>query len=55
MEMEYQDPSRRGRFIMLFGVVLAIVAGAAAFFLLNNAQQQPGSGSVVTEIGRAHV
>lgn len=48
MEMEYQDPSRRGRFIMLFGVVLAIVAGAAAFFLLNNAQQQPGSGSVVT-------
>ena len=44
MEMEYQDPSRRGRFIMLFGVILAIVAGGAAFFLLNNAQQQvPGT------------
>lgn len=48
MEMEYQDPSRRGRFIMLFGVILAIVAGAAAFFLLNNAQQQGGSGTAAT-------
>ena len=43
MEMEYKDPSRRGRWIVLLGVVLAIVAGAAAFFLINNAQQQAGS------------
>lgn len=48
MEMEYQDPSRRGRFIMLFGVILAIVAGGAAFFLLNNAQQQAGPGTAAT-------
>ncbi len=43
MEMEYQDPSRRGRFIILFGVLLAIAAGGAAFFLLNQAQQQAGT------------
>lgn len=48
MEMEYQDPSRRGRFIMLFGVILAIVAGGSAFFLLNNAQQQAGPGDIAT-------
>lgn len=42
MEMEYQDPSRRGRWIVLFGVVLALVAGAAAFYLLNNATLQAG-------------
>jgi Flp pilus assembly protein CpaB len=37
MEMEYKDPSRRGRFIVLLGLVLAIVAGGAAFYLVNNA------------------
>lgn len=43
MEMEYKDPSRKGRWIVLLGVVLAIVAGASAFFLINNAQQQAGT------------
>ena len=42
MEMEYKDPSRRGRWIVVVGVVLAVVAGGAAFFLINQAQQQAG-------------
>ncbi len=42
MEMEYRDPSRRGRYIVVVGVILAIVAGGAAFFLINQAQQQAG-------------
>ena len=42
MEMEYKDPSRRGRWIVLLGVVLAIAAGGAAFYLINSAQQQAG-------------
>ncbi len=44
MEMEYKDPSKRGRYIVLFGVILAIAAGGAAFLLLNQAQQQAGTG-----------
>jgi Flp pilus assembly protein CpaB len=43
MEMEYKDPSKKGRWIVLLGVVLALVAGASAFFLINNAQQQAGT------------
>ena len=42
MEMEYRDPSRRGRYIVIIGVILAVVAGGAAFFLINQAQQQAG-------------
>ena len=42
MEMEYKDPSRRGRYIVIIGVILAIAAGASAFFLINQAQQQAG-------------
>ena len=42
MEMEYKDPSKRGKFIVIVGVVLALVAGGAAFFLINQAQQQAG-------------
>ncbi|OGO58035.1 MAG: hypothetical protein A2V85_01990 [Chloroflexi bacterium RBG_16_72_14] len=42
MEMEYKDPSKRGRWIVLLGVVLAVAAGAAAFYLINQAQQQAG-------------
>jgi Flp pilus assembly protein CpaB len=49
MEMEYRDPSRRGRWIVLMGVLLAVAAGGGAFFLINNAQQQAGqSGLKVT-------
>lgn len=42
MEMEYKDPSRRGRYIVIIGVILALVAGAAAFYLISTAQQQAG-------------
>ena len=42
MEMEYKDPSRRGRYIVVLGVILAVVAGGAAFYLINQAQQQAG-------------
>jgi Flp pilus assembly protein CpaB len=40
--MEYKDPSRRGRWIVIIGVLLAVVAGGAAFYLINAAQQQAG-------------
>lgn len=46
MEMEYKDPSRRGRYIVIIGVILAVVAGAAAFLLINQAQQQAGQGGL---------
>jgi Flp pilus assembly protein CpaB len=42
MEMEYRDTSRRGKIIIVLGVVLALGAGAAAFFLINQAQEQAG-------------
>ncbi|HYO43254.1 MAG TPA: SAF domain-containing protein [Candidatus Limnocylindrales bacterium] len=51
MEMEYKDPSKKGRWIVLLGVVLAIVAGASAFFLINNAQQQAGTTGLKTVEG----
>jgi len=46
MEMEYRDTSRRGRTIIVLGLVLAVVAGGAAFFLINQAQQQAGQGEL---------
>src|SRR3954451_21116736 len=46
MEMEYKDPSRRGKAIIALGVVLALVAGGAAFFLINQAQQEAGQGAL---------
>lgn len=51
MEMEYRDPSKKGRWIVLLGVVLALVAGGAAFFLINNAQQQAGTSGLKTVAG----
>jgi Flp pilus assembly protein CpaB len=42
VEMEYKDPSRRGRYIVIVGVILAVVAGGAAFWLISQAQQQAG-------------
>jgi Flp pilus assembly protein CpaB len=42
VEMEYKDPSRRGRWIVVIGGLLAVVAGGAAFFLINQAQQEAG-------------
>jgi Flp pilus assembly protein CpaB len=42
MELEYKDTSRRGKVIIVLGVVLALAAGGAAFYLINQAQQQAG-------------
>ena len=46
MEMEYRDPAKRGKFIVVVGIVLAIAAGGAAFFLINRAQQTAGQGEL---------
>lgn len=46
MELEYKDNSRRGKWIIGLGVVLALAAGAAAFLLINQAQQQAGQGGL---------
>jgi Flp pilus assembly protein CpaB len=39
MEMEYVPPRRRGRVIVLLGIILAGAAGIGAFVVVNNAQQ----------------
>ncbi len=46
MEMEYHDTSRRGRVLIVLGVILAVAAGAGAFFVLNNQQQSTAPTSV---------
>jgi Flp pilus assembly protein CpaB len=46
MEMEYRDNSRRGRIIIILGVLLALVAGGTSFYLINNAQQSAGQGQL---------
>ena len=38
MEMEYHDDSKRRKVFIVLGVVLAVVAGGAAFYLVNQAQ-----------------
>jgi Flp pilus assembly protein CpaB len=48
VEMEYKDPSRRGRWIIVLGLVLALAAAGGAFYLINNAQQSAGQGSLKT-------
>jgi Flp pilus assembly protein CpaB len=40
MEMEFNDNRGRGRFVIVMGLILAVVAGGAAFFLISQAQQQ---------------
>ena len=44
MEMEYKDTNRRGKFVIIVGVVLAVAAGATSFYLINQAQQNAGQG-----------
>ncbi len=46
MEMEYKDSNRRGKLVIILGVVLAIVAGGAAFYLITQAQEQAGQGDI---------
>ena len=42
MDQEFRDDRGRGKWVILLGVVLALVAGGAAFFLISQAQQQAG-------------
>jgi len=46
MEMEYKDTSRRGRIIIILGIVLALIAGGTSFYLINQAQQSAGQGEL---------
>jgi Flp pilus assembly protein CpaB len=46
MEMEYKDTNRRGKFVIIVGVVLAIAAGAASFYLISQAQSTAGQGDL---------
>ncbi len=48
MEYEYRDQSRRGKYIVAIGLVLALIAGGGAFFAINQAQQQAGRGDLQT-------
>jgi Flp pilus assembly protein CpaB len=48
MEMEYRDPSKRGRWVILVGVILALAAGGFSFFLINQAQQNAGNAGAET-------
>jgi len=42
MDTEFRDDRRRGRIIIALGLILAVVAGGAAFYLVNQANQQAG-------------
>src|SRR5512132_1848513 len=48
MEMEYKDNNRRGKIVIIVGVVLAVVAGATSFYLINQAQEHAGEGELQT-------
>jgi Flp pilus assembly protein CpaB len=48
MEMEYKDTNRRGKAIIVLGLILAVAAGGAAFFLINQAQQKAGQEEIKT-------
>ena len=41
--MEYRDHGRRGKWIIVVGVVLALVAGAGGFFLLTRPSSRPAT------------
>ena len=43
MDMEFREDRGRGRTIMVLGLILAVVAGGAAFYMVNQAQQQATS------------
>jgi Flp pilus assembly protein CpaB len=40
MEIEYKDPSHRNKIIVIVGLLMAVLAGVAAFYLLDQAQKQ---------------
>lgn len=50
MEMEYKDNNRRGKFVIVVGVVLAIVAGAASFYLISQARNETPGAVVLVDV-----
>lgn len=50
MELEYEDHSRRRKVFILVGVMLAIVAGGAAFYLISQAQARGGQRVVMRDV-----
>ena len=42
MDQEFPDDRKRGRVIIVLGLILAVVAGGAAFYLVNQAHEQAG-------------
>ena len=50
MEMEYKDSNRRGKFVIIAGVVLAVVAGAASFYLISQARNDGGGELTLVDV-----
>jgi Flp pilus assembly protein CpaB len=50
MEMEYKDNNRRGKFVIIAGVVLAVVAGAASFYLISQARNEAPGETVLVDV-----
>jgi Flp pilus assembly protein CpaB len=50
MEMEYKDNNRRGKFVIIAGVVLAVVAGAASFYLISQARNEAPGDTVLVDV-----
>lgn len=46
MEMEYRDPSRRGKVIVVLGILMGILAGAAALYVVQRAQIEAGAAGI---------
>jgi Flp pilus assembly protein CpaB len=46
MELQFHDEGRRGRIVMGLGLVLAVVAGGAAYFAVSQAQEEGGQGAL---------
>jgi Flp pilus assembly protein CpaB len=59
MEFEYKDPARgRGKFVVVVGLLLAVVAGIAAFIVINQAQMmatQSGAHTVSIVVARVQI
>jgi Flp pilus assembly protein CpaB len=57
MDMEFRDDRRRGKMIIALGLILAVAAGGAAFYLVNQAQgqasQQPQQKIAIVVAARA--
>jgi Flp pilus assembly protein CpaB len=50
MEMEYKDNNRRGKFVIIAGVVLAVVAGVASFYLISQARNEVPGETVLVDV-----